>query len=125
MQTAFTGQHRGQLEQAAEPLREALALLPLAHPDRFCAMSHLLALERDGGCGCSEESNREATGAVLEEIVRRSAPEGLLEQIAFSDEGIQVQLAREPEPEEVETLNRLIELAMAQLRQGAGRRLTR
>jgi tetratricopeptide (TPR) repeat protein len=113
-------QHQERPKVALEVLEEAIVKLPVAHADRFCAMSHLFALQQGHPCPCNSDTAQEAASAIVEEIVRRSAPPGLLESIKIGGpEGVQVHLAREPSGDEMEQLSQIVELAMAQLRKGA------
>jgi tetratricopeptide (TPR) repeat protein len=111
-------QHQNRLEEAKTMLEDALALLEPSHPDTLYARSHLSAIVEKKSCGCGD-----MTGA-LSEALRAMAmphlPEGLLTHLAasFAADGgfkLDVQLAREPTPEELEHLNRVLQQAVAEL----------
>ena len=112
-------QHDQQLENAEKMLASSVEKLPVVHPDRFCAMSHLIALENKSPCPCDGEAHGQAAEKILEEIVRKSLPEGLLTTLNLGDE-VSVELAREPTPEEAQNLQMLIQAAMGQMRVGFG-----
>ncbi|MEM9074241.1 MAG: tetratricopeptide repeat protein [Myxococcota bacterium] len=113
-------QHGGEeseyvLVEARGLLQEAIGLLPADHPDTLPARSHLDAIQRGSGCGCGNMN--EAISQALAEMVQAELPPGLLKHIAYKDDGnLNVELGREPSPEEFELLNRVIHQAMAQLK---------
>lgn len=113
-------QHAGALEVARVLLMEALTLLDAVEPDALPARSHLQAIETDRSCGCGEMDM--ALSDALVEMVRPELPEGLLEDLTYEPRddgtmGLSIRLAREPEPGELEHLNRVVNQAVATLQQ--------
>ena len=108
-------QHDGRFDEAHALLEEAIGHLPAGHPDAFSARSHLTAIADGQSCGCGDTSG--ALDAILAEMVVPHLPPGLLQTIHADPGGdLQVKLAREPTRAELETLNRVIERARAEIR---------
>lgn len=103
------------LERARALLQEGIQSLQPDHPDALPARSHLNAIENGGGCGCGNMDA--AISAALQDMVLPQLPHGLLDTLAYKDGNLDVKLAREPSPEEMETLNSVLHQAMAQLKQ--------
>lgn len=117
-------QHGAELDVARAMLEEALSLLPVNHPDTLYARSHLHAIVEGGSCGCGDPSA--ALSDALRALVLPHAPPGLLEDLELvlgDDLDVRVKLSRSPTPAESELLDRVIHLALVELRQiaGAGR----
>ncbi len=112
-------QHQGRLDDAIPLLDEVLGLLPAAHPDAFCAHSHLTAARDRQSCGC-EEAHGEALARELERLVLDRAPPGLVRQIQVdfdnSDSPISVEAARKPTDEEGRQLYDAVQNAIGEMR---------
>jgi tetratricopeptide (TPR) repeat protein len=118
-------QHEGRRDQALAQLQQALTLLPPSHPDAFCAQSHLIALQQGLACMCSEGTGSDAISKLVEQMVRAKSGDLLKTlRIDIKDDGpdVKVELSREPKPEEVEHLNRVISQAIAEMRTSYRRR---
>ncbi len=108
-------QHGGRLDEARELLEDALRLLPPAHSDTLYARSHLNAIETGGSCGCGDMGA--AISDALRALVLPSLPPDLLKDLRVEPGGgVQVDLAREPAPDELEWLQRVMDHAMRALR---------
>jgi tetratricopeptide (TPR) repeat protein len=112
-------QHGERLDEAKPLLEASLRQLPSNHPDAICAKSHLGAILSGDSCGCGNTA--EALGEAFREFVLARVPHDLLEdlKVTITEDGpsVGVQLKREPQPEELEHLNRLLEHAAAEFRQ--------
>jgi tetratricopeptide (TPR) repeat protein len=116
-------QHGGDLSEAEALLRDGLSLLGHDEPDRICARSHLSAIVDGGECGCSgRERLDQALSTSLEELVRGEAPEGLLGKVELrhppdgGEPQISIVLAREPQGDEIERLDRVLRHALERIR---------
>ena len=87
-------------------LTGAIEVLPPDHPGLETAHSHLDAIESGGPCGC--EPQEELLEQALHALIEPQLPEGLLDGFTVNDEGVQVELLREPTPEEATLLDQLI-----------------
>jgi len=118
-------QHSGQPGVALAQLQESLQLLPPDHADAFCAQSHVLAIEAGGECSCGQTGD-EAVSKLALRMIRAKVGDGLLKalQITLAEEGpqVKVELTREPQPQEIEHLNRVISQTVAQMRTSYQRR---
>jgi tetratricopeptide (TPR) repeat protein len=112
-------QHQGRLDDAIPLLDEALLLLPAAHPDAFCAHSHLTAARDNRSCGC-DEAHGDALARVLERLVLDRAPPGLVKQIHVNLDDtaspISVEAARKPTEEEGRQLYGAVQNAIGEMR---------
>lgn len=110
-------QHDGDLEPAEVALREGITLLPPEDRDRLCGVSHLDAIETEGGCGCGDMGG--VLARALEALIKPQLPDGLLEGLTVqtTDAGptVDVQLAREADEDELRRLDQLIKRGLAQL----------
>jgi tetratricopeptide (TPR) repeat protein len=104
-------QHRNDLEAARRLLDAGIRYLEPHDPDAISARSHLDAIVSGGACGCGDMDR--AVALTLKELVLEQLPEGLLQDIRLDEKGVQVELAREPAPEELELLDRVIRHAQA------------
>ncbi len=108
-------QHDGRLDEGRELLEESLRLLPPTHSDTLYARSHLNAIETGGSCGCGDMGA--AISDALRALVLPSLPPDLLKDLRVEPGcGVQVELAREPTPEELEWLQQVMDHAMRALR---------
>ena len=112
--------HRGQLDAARPLLARAEKLIPPDDADAFYIINHLRALERGEPDPCGSHPEL-AMNELLERLVRDHLPAGLLKEIRVEDGGIKVQLAREPQPDEVVLLERVMRHARAQVSKAAER----
>jgi tetratricopeptide (TPR) repeat protein len=115
-------QHHDRGSEAAPLLAEAQRLLPASHPDAFCVQTHWEALQRGEPCSCGAGDDWEAISTLVVRQVKEHVAGDLLKSIRIgpNEEGspdIHVELAREPTPNELEHLNRVINQTMAQMRQ--------
>jgi tetratricopeptide (TPR) repeat protein len=111
-------QHAGDLDGARALLEAALGDLPPSHADTLYARSHLQAIVEKRSCGCGDMSG--AVGAALREMIEAELPEGLLRDLSVrlrpdGSPDIRVELARAPEPEEAELLERVVHQAVSLL----------
>jgi tetratricopeptide (TPR) repeat protein len=117
-------QHGGQLEPAAELLREALQVLDPAHPDAVCGRGHLGAIETGGSCGCGNTG--QALADAFREFVLKRLPPGLVQRLEVTLENnnfnIGLHLDREPAEEEVQLLQRVITHAQEEFRKRVGQK---
>jgi tetratricopeptide (TPR) repeat protein len=117
-------QHRRRLTEASPLLVNALQNTDLTHADAVIARSHLQALQSGKTCGCDHQA--ESLAAAAREFVRRRLPDDLLANLEArledNDFRIEVELARKPEREELDRLNRVIMHALTEFRQRATRR---
>ncbi|MFC5754915.1 tetratricopeptide repeat protein [Actinomadura rugatobispora] len=115
-------QHEERLEEARSIVSEALAGMDPAHPDAVVGRSHLGAIAEGRSCGCGDMGG--AVAEAFRQFVVHQLPAGLLSRfdvtVEDGDFKIQVELSREPEPEELERLDRVIQTGYADFR----RRLT-
>lgn len=119
-------QHGGDAEGAKAMLMEAVRGLDPAHPDAICARSHLDALLAGGSCGCGDQGK--AVAEACREFILARVPQGLLSELKVenqdNDLAVQVFLDREPTPEELEQLERIlrhgVETFRRRLREGLG-----
>jgi tetratricopeptide (TPR) repeat protein len=115
-------QHEERLEEARSIVSDALAGMDPAHPDAVVGRSHLGAIEEGRSCGCGDMGG--AIAEAFRRFVLHQLPEGLLSRfdvaVEDGDFKIQVELSREPEQEELERLDRVIQAGYADFR----RRLT-
>lgn len=116
-------QHIGRLPEAEPLLVASLSHLPVSSPDAVTIRAHLAALQKGISCGCDnmEGAFFESYCAAIREQVEAEMP-GLLEEISFEpdDNGgrsLQVRIAREPSPEELERLHIVVTQAEAAFRQ--------
>lgn len=114
-------QHKGETQKASALLEQALRLLPAAHPDAFYAQNHLTALRQGQTCGCGHTDD-EALSALLLRLVRRNLGPDLLKDIRVKmspdkPPDVSVELAREPSQQELEQVNRVVNQALAEMRQ--------
>lgn len=111
-------QHDGRLDEAAPLLQQAARHLAPAHPDAICGRSHLEAIRTGAACGCGNPEG--AVAEAFRDFVLERLPRDLLEELHVGiDDGdfqINVALQREPTPEELEHLNRVMEHALAEFR---------
>ena len=110
-------QHAGRAGEAKEKLDEAIRLLPPAHPDALAVRGHRTAIDRGGPCPCN--ATGEGHAAAYRELVLGLLPKDLVEDMTVApggEEGLQVEfkLAREPNPEEQELINRVLSFANAE-----------
>lgn len=111
-------QHAENLDEARALLEEAIEHLSPADASVLMARSHLDAIQNRRSCGCGDMDG--AIGQTILEMIRPDLPPDLLTGLTYTPEdGVQVQLAREPRPEEMESLTRAIDHAMHRLRQGS------
>ena len=115
-------QHQGRLEEARAIVAEALEGMDPAHPDAVVGRSHLGAIEEGRSCGCGDMGG--AVAEAFRRFVMHQLPEGLLRRfdvaVQDGDFKINVELSREPEPGELERIDRVIKTGYAEFR----RRLT-
>lgn len=111
-------QHEGRLDEARAVLREALDVLPPAHPDAVVGRSHLGAVLDGRTCGCGDLQGTIAD--TFREFVLARLPADLLERldvsIADGDFNISVALRRKPDEGEIEHLNGVIGAALTEFR---------
>jgi tetratricopeptide (TPR) repeat protein len=111
-------QHHERLQEARPLLSTALQHIDPAHADAVVARSHLQALESGKSCGCDHQG--QALADAFREFVLGRLPQDLLERFEVrlqdNDFKIEVQLNREPEQEELEHLNRVINHALGEFR---------
>lgn len=112
--------HRGQIDAAGPLLTRAEKLIPPDNADAFYIINHLRALERGEPDPCGSHPEL-AINELLERLVRDHLPDGLLKEISVDDGGVKVQLAREPQPDEMVLLERVMRHATAQVRKAAER----
>ncbi len=112
--------HRGQLDAAGPLLTRAEQLIPPDDADAFYIINHLRALERGEPDPCGSHPEL-AINELLELLVRDHLPDGLLKEFRVDDGGVKVQLAREPQPDEMVLLERVMRHATAQVRKAAER----
>ncbi|GGO16182.1 hypothetical protein GCM10010116_32650 [Microbispora rosea subsp. aerata] len=111
-------QHQERLAEARQVVEAGLSTLDVAHPDAITGRSHLGAIARGCACGCGDVQGTIAEA--FREFVMARLPRDLLEDLDVTvedgDFAIQVRLRREPRPDEIEQMNRLIESANAEFR---------
>jgi tetratricopeptide (TPR) repeat protein len=114
-------QHQSRFEEARPLLESAVQILPASFSEAVQARGHLSALDTNRPCGCGDTGK--ALAIAFREYVLERLPQDLLStfDVAYNPESnnfdISVHLQREPKPEEIEQLNRVIEHAMAEFRQ--------
>jgi tetratricopeptide (TPR) repeat protein len=117
-------QHRQRFADARPLLAGALQAINPAHSDAVIARSHLQALEAGQTCGCDNQG--QALAAAFREFVLSRLPQDLLQKLDVrledNDFKVEVHLRREPKPEELEHLNRVINHALAEFRKEVQRR---
>jgi tetratricopeptide (TPR) repeat protein len=117
-------QHRQRFADARPLLASALQAINPAHSDAVIARGHLQALEAGQTCGCDNQG--QALAAAFREFVLSRLPQDLLQKLDVrledSDFKVEVHLQREPKPEELEHLNRVINHALAEFRKELQRR---
>ena len=100
-------------------LTAALGKINPAHSDAVIGRAHLQALEAGQSCGCDNQP--EALAEAFREFVLSRLPADLLERfevrIEEGDFKMDVHLKREPEEEELDHLNRVINHALTEFRQ--------
>ncbi len=111
-------QHRDRLDEARQVVEAGLAVMDPAHPDAIVGRSHLGAIHQGQSCGCGTIGD--TLGAAFREFVLARLPAGLLSDldvtISDGEFKVEVQLDREPSPEELEHLNRVVNSATAEFR---------
>lgn len=117
-------QHRQRFQDARPFLVSALQGINPAHSDAVIARGHLQALEAGQTCGCDNQG--QALAAAFREFVLSRLPQDLLQKLDVrledNDFKVEVHLQREPKPEELEHLNRVINHALAEFRKEVQRR---
>jgi tetratricopeptide (TPR) repeat protein len=117
-------QHRQRLQDAKPLLAAALPRINPAHSDAVVGRSHLQALEAGQTCGCDNQG--QALAAAFREFVLGRLPKDLLARLEVrledNDFKVEVHLQREPKPEELEHLNRVVNHALAEFRKEVQRR---
>ncbi|MEZ4463952.1 MAG: hypothetical protein R3F43_05365 [bacterium] len=112
-------QHGGDAEAARGLLQEGVDLLPPDDADALSGRSHLDAIEGGLGCGCGDMER--ALAAALRALIAPDIPADLLAdlRIQMADDGprLDVQLARQPDDEELARLDRVLQQGLARLRQ--------
>ncbi len=116
-------QHAGRGEEALEKLDEAVQRLPPAHPDALAVRAHRSALRAGQPCPC-EGGAGEAYAAAYREFVLALLPDDLVSDVTVTTAaveganspgvGLEFELAREPNPEEQELINRVLSFANAE-----------
>jgi tetratricopeptide (TPR) repeat protein len=121
-------QHIDRLPEAEPLLKAAVAHMPASTSDAVVIRAHLTALQNGVSCGCDdmEGAFQESYCAAIREQVEREMP-GLLENISFAPDesgkwSVQVRIAREPSPSELERLHIVVTQAEAAFRQGVTER---
>jgi tetratricopeptide (TPR) repeat protein len=119
-------QHHERFDEARPVVEEGLAVLDPADSDAVMGHSHLNAIVARRSCGCGDAAEmQDAIAESFRRFVLGRLPGDLLDHldvtIADGDFNLEVQLRREPAPEELEHLNRVMQSALAEFRH----RLTR
>lgn len=111
-------QHRRRLDDARPLLATALGNINPAHSDAVIGRSHLQALESGKTCGCDDQGK--ALAAAFREFVLSRLPQDLLQcfevRLEDNDFKMEVHLKREPAPEELDHLNRVVTHALTEFR---------
>src|SRR5690606_26140800 len=97
-------------------LEAALDLLQLGHPDADIATEHLEALEEGRPCGCFGDAG---LLNVVAEALNARLPEGLLRGVVQDQDGLRVDLARQPSDAEHELVQAVLNEVMEELARGA------
>jgi tetratricopeptide (TPR) repeat protein len=117
-------QHRQRFAEARPLLAAALQTINPAHSDAVIARGHLQALDAGQTCGCDNQG--QALAAAFREFVLSRLPQDLLQKLDVrlenNDFKVEVHLQREPKPEELDHLNRVINHALAEFRKEVQRR---
>jgi hypothetical protein len=93
--------------------------LPASHPDAFCAQSHLIALQNGMACSCNSDTGDAAISTLVEQMVRAKVGDLVKSlRLEVKDDGpdVKLELTREPQPQEIEHINRVISQALAEMR---------
>ncbi len=114
-------QHRDRPAEAEPVLKQSLQLLSATDPDAFCAQTHWEALQRGEACSCGSDDDWEALSALVDRRVKEQVGGDLVRLVAVApgDErapDIHVELSREPRPDELERLNRIVNQTLAEMR---------
>ncbi|MEU7866588.1 tetratricopeptide repeat protein [Dactylosporangium sp. NPDC049140] len=111
-------QHQNRLPEARTVIEEGLAVLDPVHPDAMIGRSHLGAVLEGRTCGCGDM--RATLADAFREFVLSKLPPDLLAdlrvRVADGDFKIDVELNREPAPQELDHLNRVVSAAYAEFR---------
>jgi hypothetical protein len=113
-------QHGGNLKAAQVALEKAAKLLPPSEPDAFYVQNHLQAIRSNQSCGCGDGD--EALSTLAQRLVMEHAPEGLVKSVRVTvspdqPPDVNVSLIRKPTEAEAEQLHRVVNQALAELRQ--------
>jgi len=111
-------QHRGRLDEARQIVEAGLAVMDPAHPDAIIGRSHLGAIHQGESCGCGALGD--TLSAAFRDFVLARLPADLLSgldvNIVDGEFKVEVQLNREPAPDELDHLNRVMNAATAEFR---------
>jgi tetratricopeptide (TPR) repeat protein len=111
-------QHEGRLTEARRVLEEGLSVLDAVHPDALIGRSHLGAVLEGRTCGCGDLETTIVDA--FRQFVLGRLPADLLADLDVSIEDgdfrINVQLRREPTPDEIDRLNGVVQSAHAEFR---------
>lgn len=115
-------QHQDAPRQALGLLQSGLPLLASEDPDALIGASHLEALRTGDGCGCGDMS--EALSEALRGMVLPHVAPGLIHRLDYRALSSQVELdlSRTPTPQEREQLDRVLNQALARLRESLSAR---
>jgi tetratricopeptide (TPR) repeat protein len=111
-------QHRERLDEARQVVEAGLAVMDPAHPDAIVGRSHLGAIHQGQSCGCGAIDD--TLGEAFRDFVLARLPAGLLSGLDVKVEDgefkVGVHLEREPVPDEIDHLDRVINSAVAEFR---------
>jgi tetratricopeptide (TPR) repeat protein len=111
-------QHNERLGEAQQIVQDGLAVMDPTHPDAIVGRSHLGAIQRGQSCGCGAIGD--TLSAAFRDFVMARLPANLLSDLDVSivdgEFKIEVQLQREPTPDEIDHLNRVMNSATAEFR---------
>lgn len=111
-------QHHGDLEHAEPLLVEAVDRLDSSHTDCLCARSHLQAIQTNASCGCGDMGG--AISAAFRSYVLKHLPEGVIDdlqvELVNGEFQVHVRMEREPNPDEMERVDRIIQQAQIEFR---------